>query len=139
MIISHLGIALSYAFAQFRDPGHWKFNKAKQNWLVRNFWSAIAVCHLLFMLHPILNGCLQIPEKYEELITKYLSAVQGNAREVSALRNTRLLYLSVFTEPYPNLSYGPRRSRYSDKGRKHNRTERNNGWDPNRCILHAGT
>ncbi|KAF9452212.1 hypothetical protein P691DRAFT_661563 [Macrolepiota fuliginosa MF-IS2] len=56
--------ALGYAFSQFHDPTQWKFNKARQNWLVRNFWSTNS-----------------IPEKYEDLVIQYLSAVQGNTRE----------------------------------------------------------
>lgn len=35
--------ALHYAFCQFDDPTSWKFNKAKQNWLIRNIWSQQAV------------------------------------------------------------------------------------------------
>jgi hypothetical protein len=31
--------ALSYAFCRFHDPDSWKFNKARQNWLVRNLWN----------------------------------------------------------------------------------------------------
>ncbi|EKM80471.1 hypothetical protein AGABI1DRAFT_106643 [Agaricus bisporus var. burnettii JB137-S8] len=56
--------ALSYAFRRFHEPNNWKFNKAKQNWLVRNLWNFQS-----------------IPEKYENLVVKYLSAVQGNTRE----------------------------------------------------------
>ncbi|KXN87910.1 hypothetical protein AN958_07920 [Leucoagaricus sp. SymC.cos] len=56
--------ALSYAFTQFHEPDLWKFNKAKQNWLVRNFWNM-----------------KMIPDKYGGLAIKYLSAVQGNTRE----------------------------------------------------------
>lgn len=35
--------ALAYAHDQFNDPGSWKFNKARQNWLIRNLWSGEAV------------------------------------------------------------------------------------------------
>jgi len=35
--IFHVG--LSYAFSQYCNPAEWKFNKARQNWLVRNIWS----------------------------------------------------------------------------------------------------
>ncbi|KIM67881.1 hypothetical protein SCLCIDRAFT_20862 [Scleroderma citrinum Foug A] len=31
--------ALSYAYQRFHAPSLWKFNKAKQNWLIRNIWS----------------------------------------------------------------------------------------------------
>ncbi|KAF8076127.1 hypothetical protein FPV67DRAFT_1664428 [Lyophyllum atratum] len=30
---------LVYAFLQFHRPSKWKFNKARQNWLIRNIWS----------------------------------------------------------------------------------------------------
>ncbi|RDX53218.1 hypothetical protein OH76DRAFT_1470177 [Lentinus brumalis] len=56
--------ALHYAFTQFEDPGSWKFNKARQNWLIRNVWSEEA-----------------IPEIYVPLVTKYLQGVQGGGRE----------------------------------------------------------
>lgn len=55
--------ALSYAFKRFHEPYLWKFSKAKQNWLIRNFWKAA------------------IPERYDGLIIRYLSAVQGKARD----------------------------------------------------------
>ncbi|TFK43202.1 hypothetical protein BDQ12DRAFT_674572 [Crucibulum laeve] len=56
--------ALLYAFEQFRRPDKWKFQKARQNWLVRNIWSAEA-----------------IPEAYEPLLIKYLSETKGGVRE----------------------------------------------------------
>lgn len=33
------GLGLLYVFSQFEDPDAWKFNKARQNWLIRNVWS----------------------------------------------------------------------------------------------------
>ncbi|ESK97443.1 nucleolar protein [Moniliophthora roreri MCA 2997] len=56
--------ALSYAFTQFRRPKKWKFQKARQNWLVRNFWSD-----------------KNIPETQIPLVLKYLANVQGGVRE----------------------------------------------------------
>ncbi|KZP12079.1 hypothetical protein FIBSPDRAFT_799246 [Athelia psychrophila] len=56
--------ALVYAFTQFADPDNWKFNKARQNWLIRNIWSDQA-----------------IPELYMPLVTRYLRNVQGGVRE----------------------------------------------------------
>ncbi|KAI9067642.1 hypothetical protein FKP32DRAFT_1664183 [Trametes sanguinea] len=56
--------ALHYAFTQFEEPGSWKFNKARQNWLIRNLWSEEA-----------------IPETYIALVSRYLQGVQGGARE----------------------------------------------------------
>jgi hypothetical protein len=31
--------ALSYAYARFEDPPNWKFNKARQIWLIKRLWS----------------------------------------------------------------------------------------------------
>ncbi|KAJ7283921.1 hypothetical protein C8J57DRAFT_1293942 [Mycena rebaudengoi] len=56
--------ALSYAFLQFRKPLKWKFNKARQNWLIRNFWSSDT-----------------IPDAYLDLVLQYLSNVKGGVRE----------------------------------------------------------
>ncbi|KAI0650096.1 hypothetical protein C8Q79DRAFT_942247 [Trametes meyenii] len=56
--------ALHYAFTQFEEPGSWKFNKARQNWIIRNLWSEEA-----------------IPETYVSLVSRYLEGVQGGARE----------------------------------------------------------
>ncbi|EKM59461.1 uncharacterized protein PHACADRAFT_249966 [Phanerochaete carnosa HHB-10118-sp] len=56
--------ALSYAYLQAEEPLSWKFNKARQNWLLRNVWSAEA-----------------IPDTYVSLTKKYLSSVQGGVRE----------------------------------------------------------
>ncbi|KAI0824617.1 hypothetical protein BC628DRAFT_389840 [Trametes gibbosa] len=56
--------ALLYAYTQFEEPDEWKFNKARQNWLIRNVWSDEA-----------------IPDKYLPTATKYLEGVQGGARE----------------------------------------------------------
>lgn len=35
--------ALSYAHTRFRHPSKWKFRKAPQNWLIRNYWCPTAV------------------------------------------------------------------------------------------------
>ncbi|KAI9001272.1 hypothetical protein BD414DRAFT_526503 [Trametes punicea] len=56
--------ALHYAFTQFEEPHEWKFNKARQNWIIRNCWSEQA-----------------IPETYMALVSRYLQGVQGGARE----------------------------------------------------------
>lgn len=36
-------LALVYVYTQIENPSRWKFNKAKQNWLIRNIWSSQAV------------------------------------------------------------------------------------------------
>ncbi|PCH41374.1 hypothetical protein WOLCODRAFT_163035 [Wolfiporia cocos MD-104 SS10] len=56
--------ALSYAFTQFDDPSKWKFNKARQNWLIRNVWSSTA-----------------IPDTYMPLLTRYFTGVKGGVRD----------------------------------------------------------
>ncbi|KAG2119004.1 uncharacterized protein F5147DRAFT_667814 [Suillus discolor] len=56
--------ALSYAYARFEDPPNWKFNKAKQIWLIKRLWSEE-----------------MIPEKYFALVTKYLADVKGGIRD----------------------------------------------------------
>ncbi|RDB23187.1 hypothetical protein Hypma_009611 [Hypsizygus marmoreus] len=56
--------SLAYAFLQFHRPSKWKFNKARQNWLIRNIWSAET-----------------IPEAYLPLVMAYLAKVQGGVRE----------------------------------------------------------
>ncbi|KAG6880432.1 hypothetical protein C0992_000034 [Termitomyces sp. T32_za158] len=55
----------SYAFLQFHRPSKWKFNKARQNWILRNIWS---------------NE--MIPEEHIPLVYGYLAKVQGGVREV---------------------------------------------------------
>ncbi|KIK08541.1 hypothetical protein K443DRAFT_85301 [Laccaria amethystina LaAM-08-1] len=54
---------LEYAFLQFHRPSKWKFNKARQNWIIRNVWSAE-----------------NVPEMYLPLVIKYLTNVQGGSR-----------------------------------------------------------
>lgn len=56
--------ALSYAYARFEDPPNWKFNKARQIWLIKRLWSEE-----------------MIPEKYFTLVTKYLADVKGGIRD----------------------------------------------------------
>ncbi|KAF9490538.1 hypothetical protein BDN71DRAFT_1454142 [Pleurotus eryngii] len=56
--------ALIYAHSYVRYPDSWKFNKARQNWLIRNIWSDEL-----------------IPETYFPMSIKYLSSVEGGIRE----------------------------------------------------------
>lgn len=37
--ILKFALALSYAYERYRGSEVWKFNKARQNWLLRNVWS----------------------------------------------------------------------------------------------------
>ncbi|KAI0091860.1 hypothetical protein BDY19DRAFT_990629 [Irpex rosettiformis] len=56
--------ALSYAYTQAHNPTNWKFNKARQNWLIRNVLSEET-----------------IPDDYVPLANRYMSGVQGGARD----------------------------------------------------------
>ncbi|KAH9482590.1 hypothetical protein JR316_0004690 [Psilocybe cubensis] len=56
--------ALEYAFTQMNRPSKWKFNKARQNWLIRNIWAPEA-----------------LPDVYVPLVVKYLTNVQGGSRQ----------------------------------------------------------
>ncbi|KAH6915410.1 hypothetical protein BKA70DRAFT_576163 [Coprinopsis sp. MPI-PUGE-AT-0042] len=71
--------ALDYAFTQFNAPNEWKFNKARQNWIIRNAFSAES-----------------IPETYLSLAIKYLSGLQGGSRD--KLKDT---CNSIITAPPP--------------------------------------
>lgn len=55
--------ALVYIYSQHTSPETWKFNKARQNWIIRNIWSS------------------KIQEKYVTMLVEYLSKVQGRVRE----------------------------------------------------------
>ncbi|KAF8351162.1 hypothetical protein F5887DRAFT_195633 [Amanita rubescens] len=55
---------LSYAFSQYCNPAEWKFNKARQNWLIRNIWSPE-----------------MIPDEHMPLLLWYLKNVKGGARD----------------------------------------------------------
>ncbi|KAJ3998278.1 hypothetical protein F5050DRAFT_1806074 [Lentinula boryana] len=71
--------ALSYAFEQFRKPSKWKFQKARQNWIIRNWVTE------------------NIPDSQIPLVLKYLSNVQGNTRE--NLTKTCELIISAENSP----------------------------------------
>ncbi|KIL68270.1 hypothetical protein M378DRAFT_42758, partial [Amanita muscaria Koide BX008] len=56
--------ALAYAYSRYRHPEKWKFNKARQNWITRNVWSAS-----------------MIPDQHLPLVTWYLKSVKGGVRD----------------------------------------------------------
>ncbi|KAF8631255.1 hypothetical protein AX15_002582 [Amanita polypyramis BW_CC] len=56
--------ALSYAFFQYEHPTEWKFNKARQNWLIRNIWSPA-----------------MIPDEHLPLLIWYLKNIKGGVRD----------------------------------------------------------
>ncbi|KAF8640080.1 hypothetical protein AX17_001320 [Amanita inopinata Kibby_2008] len=56
--------ALAYAYTQHNHPSEWKFNKARQNWLIRNVWSPKS-----------------IPDEHLPLTVWYLKNVQGRIRD----------------------------------------------------------
>ncbi|KAF5321314.1 hypothetical protein D9619_000993 [Psilocybe cf. subviscida] len=68
--------ALEYAFTQMNKPKKWRFNKARQNWLIRNVWAPES-----------------ISDAYFPLVIKYLQNVQGGSRE--KLKETCELHLKV--------------------------------------------
>ncbi|KAF9008737.1 hypothetical protein BDQ17DRAFT_1348836 [Cyathus striatus] len=81
--------ALSYAFLQFYRPKKWKFNKARQNWIIRNLWSVEAV-----------------PDVYQPLILKYMSHVQGGVRE-NLIKTCRSILDEQKPVPVPDTNIAP--------------------------------
>ncbi|KAG0705404.1 hypothetical protein DFH29DRAFT_799930, partial [Suillus ampliporus] len=73
--------ALSYAYARFQDPPNWKFNKARQIWLIKKLWSEE-----------------MIPEKYFALVTNYLADVKGRIRD-SLVQMCNAIAAPVTTDP----------------------------------------
>lgn len=43
--------ALDYAFTQFNAPKEWKFNKARQNWIIRNVFNVESVTMHFYLSH----------------------------------------------------------------------------------------
>ena len=78
--------ALQYAYIQFADRSAWKFNKARQNWLLRNVWSEemVSLLHTHNRSGIVLSPrtLFQVPETYFTLACHYLQTVQGGVREV---------------------------------------------------------
>ncbi|GLB33549.1 putative uncharacterised conserved protein (DUF2373) [Lyophyllum shimeji] len=74
---------LAYAFLQIHRPSKWKFNKARQNWLIRNIWSKE-----------------MIPELHLPLALAYLGKVQGGVRE-NLLQSCRATMEPPETEKLP--------------------------------------
>ncbi|KAJ3504003.1 hypothetical protein NLJ89_g8170 [Agrocybe chaxingu] len=71
---------LEYVFTQMNKPKKWKFNKARQNWIMRNIWSPE-----------------NLPDIYFPLAVKYLANVQGGSRK--KLQETCQTYLKVEEKP----------------------------------------
>jgi len=55
--------ALTYIYFQSTSPETWKFNKARQNWVIRNVWTS------------------KVPDRYVSMVVEHLFKVQGQARE----------------------------------------------------------
>ncbi|KIM45852.1 hypothetical protein M413DRAFT_295420 [Hebeloma cylindrosporum] len=68
--------ALEYVFTLMNRPSKWKFNKARQNWVIRNVWASDAISDIYF-----------------PLVVKYLNTVQGGSRE--KLKETCESYLKI--------------------------------------------
>ncbi|KAF8450744.1 hypothetical protein L210DRAFT_2409621 [Boletus edulis BED1] len=73
--------ALSYAYERCRGIETWKFNKARQNWLLRNVWSEQAVSRGLSLPFNVVFRVIQVPENYIPLVIGYLAGISGGARE----------------------------------------------------------
>ncbi|PFH52642.1 hypothetical protein AMATHDRAFT_46186 [Amanita thiersii Skay4041] len=56
--------ALEYAYLQYTSPSEWKFNKARQNWLIRNVWLS-----------------KMIPDDHFPLVAWYLKSVKGGVKD----------------------------------------------------------
>ena len=84
-------------------PSRWKFNKARQNWLIRNVWSSEAVS--LFSLDVWFDDKMlyQVPEIYFPLVLRYLANVQGGCREVSSPISYIFPLLSLYFYHYQKL------------------------------------
>ncbi|KIJ54037.1 hypothetical protein M422DRAFT_25021 [Sphaerobolus stellatus SS14] len=65
--------ALIYVYSRVSSSPDWKFNKARQNWIIRNIFDDQS-----------------IPEIYFSSCLKYLSTAQGNTREV-LIKNSKLI------------------------------------------------
>ncbi|CAA7260206.1 unnamed protein product [Cyclocybe aegerita] len=72
--------ALEYVFIQMNKPKKWKFNKARQNWIIRNIWSPE-----------------NLPDIYFPLAVKYLANIQGGSRK--KLQETCQTFLEVEEKP----------------------------------------
>lgn len=55
-----LSTALEYVFTQMNRPSRWKFNKARQNWLIRNVWSSetVSCIFICFLMTGSMTRCL---------------------------------------------------------------------------------
>ncbi|KAF8529745.1 hypothetical protein BU17DRAFT_79848 [Hysterangium stoloniferum] len=67
--------ALEYVHANVTSAPDWKFNKARQNWIIRNVWD-----DAIDNSRPAMT--IQVPDLYFPSCIKYLSGVQGNTRDV---------------------------------------------------------
>ena len=75
--------ALIYIYSQFTSPETWKFNKARQNWIIRNvLTSKVRMRGSSARYLPTNSPLLQVPEKHVPMVVEHLSKVQGRAREV---------------------------------------------------------
>ncbi|GJJ13536.1 hypothetical protein Clacol_007790 [Clathrus columnatus] len=74
--------ALTYVYERLTSHSEWKFNKARQNWILRNIWDENA-----------------IPEIYVPSCVKYLKGVQGNSRNVLIKECNSILEEDIKTEP----------------------------------------
>ncbi|KLO12841.1 hypothetical protein SCHPADRAFT_398643 [Schizopora paradoxa] len=75
--------ALSNALLRIAYPELWKFNKASQNWLMKNFWVPEAVrisSSCSFSTSFVINKLEKVPEKYVPIVVGYLAGSEGGIR-----------------------------------------------------------
>lgn len=81
---SHAASHLSQGTA---PPGQaWKFNKANQNWLIRNVWNESEVSLITAVLRLKADEAElteQVPEEYVDNVMRYLNTIKGGGRTVS--------------------------------------------------------
>lgn len=77
-----LPVALIHAYTRSAKPEAWKFNKAYQNWIIKNAISIDAVLTPVIHFLLVLMVLSQIPEKYNYILKEYLSGCQGKAKDV---------------------------------------------------------
>jgi WKF domain len=84
--------ALDYAFTQFNAPKEWKFNKARQNWIVRNVFNVESVTILSL---PLDTRLTEPSARYP----KHISLLLSNTSLVYRVARERYIHLDIIVEP----------------------------------------
>ena len=77
---------------ELQEPEYrWKFNKARQGWLMRNVWNDVEVSIPLLLFSTAReqqgkrgSADKKVPEVYFDRVVAYLKTLPGSARKVSA-------------------------------------------------------